>query len=107
MVRWRRRGLCDADQMAQVAATDFGQRLGRRRRGLGPVSSTSVALAQPVRLFQVQQEVEAVGGAHRDPPSMPLVEIEYDAAGGCGSPGAGRSDGDGADHVDTKAAACA
>ncbi len=48
----------DTDEMAQIITADFGERLGRGNDLDVPAifKHQPVALAQPVRLFQVEQE---------------------------------------------------
>ena len=76
----------DAHEMAQVIAADLGEWFRRSYNLDMPAvfQHQRDALAQAVRLLEVEQELETVGRAHHDAAAMALVEIEDDA-GGCGS----------------------
>ena len=76
----------DAHEMTQIRAANFSEWFGRGDNfDKSPVlQHQCVTLAQPMRLFQIQQELRPRLRSHHDAAAMTLVEIEDDGAGGCG-----------------------
>ena len=73
----------EPDQMLRIAALDFDQRLGRGNDLDQPpvVEHQRVAAAERDRMLQVEQEFEPAGAGHRQPPPVPVIEIEHDGIG--------------------------
>jgi hypothetical protein len=74
----------DANEVAQIVAADFSERLGRGDDFHLPsiLQHQPIPLPQPVGLFEIEQEFKRALGAHDDAPTVPAIEIEADAGDG-------------------------
>ena len=73
----------DADEVAQVSATQLGQRLKCCDNSNEPpiVEHQMIAVAQALGAFQVKQELKPARRRHGDAAAMAGVIIQYDGVG--------------------------
>ena len=73
----------DANQMLQIAAADFHQRLRRRHDLHQPavLEHQRITAAQRHRIFEIQQELKPAGSRHGHSPPVTIVEIKHDGIG--------------------------